>query len=125
MEQALQVSGVFEHTTQKGNTMDTQQMTDMIDNQEKKLSPQFPQEVPNEVIETQTKKIPNLVFLGLAGASIAASLILAVRGRKKVDFANFVGQWAPTFMLFGIYNKIVKVEDEILADNNRTHLGLH
>ena len=97
--------------------MDTQ----TIDNVDKKLSRKYSSEVPNEVIENQTKKIPNLVFLGLASASIVASAILAFRsgksGTKKTDLANFVGQWAPTILLFGLYNKIVKVEDEILSQS--------
>jgi hypothetical protein len=24
--------------------------------------------------------------------------------------ANFVGQWAPTFLILGLYNKLVKLE---------------
>jgi hypothetical protein len=28
-------------------------------------------------------------------------------GKKQV--ANFIGQWVPTVLLFGVYNKIVKV----------------
>lgn len=94
--------------------MDKEELTERIDNQEKKLSQRFPQEVPNEVVESQTKKVPNLVFLGLAGGAVIASLILAYRRGKKTDIANFVGQWAPTFLLFGLYNKMVKVEDELL-----------
>ncbi len=84
-----------------------------ISNQEKKLSNQYKTEIPNEVVEEQTKKIPNLVFLGLAGVAIAVSAGLNF-GTEKKTLANFVGMWAPTLLLLGVYNKLVKVEDEML-----------
>jgi len=97
----------------------------MIPNQEIKLSHQFPTEIPNEAIESQTVKIPNLMFLGLAGASVIGSLILAKKSGEKTDFANFVGQWAPTFLLLGLYNKIVKVEAEFAAAKEVKGTNLH
>ncbi len=84
----------------------------LISDQKNKLSSQYKTEVPNEIIEEQTKKIPNLVFLGLGLASMAGSLVLTMR--KKVALGNFVGQWVPTLLIFGLYNKMIKVEDEIL-----------
>ena len=57
-------------------------------------------------IENQTAKLPSDIFLWAALASIATSLVLQILGLKKN--ALFVGQWAPTFLLFGIYNKLVK-----------------
>lgn len=58
-------------------------------------------------VERQTAKVPSVVYLNLAFASIAASLSIAVFS-KKAEWANFVGMWAPAFMLMGIYNKLVK-----------------
>lgn len=58
-------------------------------------------------IEEQTAKLPSDTFLWLAGGSIVASLTLKVMGQGKT--ALFVGQWAPTFLLLGLYNKLVKV----------------
>ena len=58
-------------------------------------------------IETQTAKLPSDTFLWLAGGSIAASLTLKLMGQDKD--ALFVGQWAPTFLILGLYNKLVKV----------------
>ncbi len=58
-------------------------------------------------IEEQTAKLPSDLFLWAAGASIVGSLTLQFTGRQHE--ALFVGQWAPTFLLLGIYNKIVKV----------------
>jgi hypothetical protein len=58
-------------------------------------------------IETQTAKLPSDTFLWLAGASIATSLTLKIMGQGHN--ALFVGQWAPTFLILGLYNKLVKV----------------
>ena len=58
-------------------------------------------------IEQQTAKLPSDTFLWMAGGSIAASLTLKFMGRDKD--AVFVGQWAPTFLILGLYNKLVKV----------------
>lgn len=58
-------------------------------------------------IEQQTAKLPSDTFLWLAGGSIATSLTLKIMGRDKD--ALFVGQWVPTFLILGLYNKIVKV----------------
>lgn len=83
-----------------------------ISHQDKKMSSQFKSEIANEAIEEQTKKIPNLFFLGLSLASIVGSAALTVTKRKSLG--NFVGMWVPTLLMFGLYNKIVKLEDEIL-----------
>ena len=58
-------------------------------------------------IEQQTAKLPSDTFLWLAGASIATSLALKITGRDHE--ALFVGQWAPTFLILGLYNKLVKL----------------
>lgn len=59
------------------------------------------------MIEDQTAQLPSDLFLWAACGSIGASLLLKSSGRDHM--ALFVGQWAPTFLLLGIYNKIVKV----------------
>jgi hypothetical protein len=58
-------------------------------------------------IESQTAKLPSDLFLWAAGGSIAGSMVLKLMGRDHD--ALFVGQWAPTFLILGLYNKIVKV----------------
>ena len=60
-----------------------------------------------KAIEKQTSKVPSDTFLWLALGSMGASLTLQLLGKK--DTANFVGQWAPTLLILGVYNKIVKV----------------
>jgi hypothetical protein len=58
------------------------------------------------MIEQQTAKIPSDWFLWAACGSIAGSLALQLMGADSK--ATFVGQWAPTFLILGLYNKIVK-----------------
>src|SRR4051812_14634877 len=62
-----------------------------------------------KMVENQTAKIPSMFFLNLALGSILASATLKLIGSKK-DTSSFVGLWAPTFLLLGIYNKLVKIE---------------
>jgi hypothetical protein len=57
-------------------------------------------------IEQQTAKLPSDALLWAAGASIATSLILKLLDRHHE--ALFVGQWAPTILILGLYNKLVK-----------------
>ena len=60
-----------------------------------------------KAIESQTAKFPSDLFLWAAFGSMAGSLALQMMGKKEQS--NFVGQWAPTFLILGLYNKIVKV----------------
>jgi hypothetical protein len=69
--------------------------------------PEHEEGVVARTIEQQTAKLPSDTFLWLATGSIAASATLKIMGRDKD--ALFVGQWAPTFLILGLYNKIVKV----------------
>jgi hypothetical protein len=57
-------------------------------------------------IENQTARVPSDAFLWMAVGSMAVSATLQVMGNRHVSL--FVGQWAPTFLLFGLYNKMVK-----------------
>jgi len=58
-------------------------------------------------IEEQTAKLPSDTFLWAAVAAMGCSLFLHLSGKKQESL--FVGQWPAPFLLFGIYNKIVKV----------------
>ncbi len=59
-----------------------------------------------EAVERKTSKLPSLAFLGLAIGSMAASAALVLTGRKQLG--NFVGQWAPSILIIGLYNKLAK-----------------
>jgi hypothetical protein len=60
------------------------------------------------MIEDYTTEIPSDAFLWAAGGSIVGSIFLHVTGNAKAGL--FVGQWAPTFLILGLYNKIVKLQ---------------
>jgi hypothetical protein len=62
-------------------------------------------------IEKQTAKVPSLGFLSLAVGSMAVSAALILTKRKEA--ANFVGLWAPSLLIMGLYNKMVKIEREL------------
>ena len=68
---------------------------------------QYPESKSATAIERQTAKLPSDLFLYAAGGSIVASLSLKAMGRDKD--ALFVGQWAPTLLILGLYNKLVKM----------------
>jgi hypothetical protein len=71
-------------------------------------NPQHKEGPVARAIEEQTAKLPSDIFLWAALGSIAVSLTLKLTGSKHT--ALFVGQWAPSFLLLGLYNKIVKTE---------------
>jgi len=58
-------------------------------------------------IEEQTTRLPSDAFLWAAFGSMAGSLILQTMGKK--DESNFVAHWAPTLLILGMYNKIVRI----------------
>lgn len=61
-----------------------------------------------KMIEQQTAQIPSIAYLGIAIGAMAVSWILLLAGKKNV--ANFIGQWVPSVLIMGLYNKLVKVE---------------
>jgi len=60
-----------------------------------------------KTIEQQTSKLPSDLFLWGAVGTMTASLVLQLVGEKQRS--NFIGQWAPSLLILGLYNKLVKV----------------
>ena len=58
-------------------------------------------------IEQQTAKLPSDTFLWAAVGAIGISLVFEMMGKDKK--ASFEGQWAPTLLILGLYNKMVKL----------------
>ena len=58
-------------------------------------------------IEQQTAKLPSDTFLWAAIGAIGVSAALQVSGKKQVS--NFIGEWVPTLLILGLYNKMVKL----------------
>jgi len=90
-------------------------------------------------IERQTAKIPSDVFLWGAmlamGASATAQILGSVKqtrmgmlGRgmmtgRVAPWSMFIGQWVPTLLLLGVYNKIVKVSGSDRFERERDLYG--
>ena len=69
--------------------------------------PEQEEGVVARTIEQQTAKLPSDLFLWAAVGSIAASATFKMLGKDHESL--FVGQWAPTFLILGLYNKLVKL----------------
>lgn len=69
--------------------------------------PEHNEGVVARTIEQQTAKMPSDLFLWGAGAAIVGSVFLQLSGRQHESL--FVGQWAPTLLILGLYNKLVKL----------------
>jgi len=71
-----------------------------------------------KAIEKQTAKLPSDLFLW--GAVGALGVSFALQAFNKRERSLFFGQWVPTLLLLGVYNKIVKVagSDKFDRGNN-------
>jgi len=69
-------------------------------------------------IEQQTAKLPSDTFLWAAIGSIGASALLRMMGKKHASL--FVGDWVSPLLLFGVYNKLVKLHG---SDRQEAHPG--
>jgi hypothetical protein len=58
-------------------------------------------------IENYTSMVPSGTYLSLAIGSIGLAAIMKLAGRDKD--AQFIGQWVPTILILGLYNKLVKL----------------
>ena len=59
-------------------------------------------------IETYTAAVPSSAYLAVAVGAMGLSLACQVAGRGK--WGNFVAQWVPTWLIIGLYNKLIKLE---------------
>ena len=58
------------------------------------------------LIEQQAARIPSHWFLVGAFGAMAASLAFELAGNERMS--RFLGIWAPTLLITGVYNKVVK-----------------
>jgi hypothetical protein len=72
-------------------------------------------------VETYTAEAPSTAFLAVAVSAMAISLLFQVTGRGK--WGNFFAQWAPTWLIIGVYNKLVKLEGHDHLDNPQNRSG--
>jgi hypothetical protein len=58
------------------------------------------------LVEQQTAKIPSHWFLVGSFAAMCASLLFEISGDQQKS--RFIGMWAPSLLIVGVYNKLVK-----------------
>ena len=68
-----------------------------------------------KTIEDQTSKLPSGAFLWTAITAMGVSLAFQLAGKRHKSL--FIGQWVAPFLLFGIYNKLVKQHGHDQSDN--------
>jgi hypothetical protein len=79
-------------------------------------SPRPTEDQFTKTIESYTAAIPSSGYLAVALGAIGLSLACQVAGRGK--WGNFIAQWVPTWLIIGLYNKLVKLEG-----HDRFHRG--
>jgi hypothetical protein len=57
-----------------------------------------------------TDKLPGEIWYWAALSSIIASAALFLANKR--DWSIFIGQWPPTFLLFGLFHKILKLSSK-------------
>ena len=62
----------------------------------------------SQSVESYTAGVPSSGYLAVAIGAVGLSLACQVAGRGK--WGNFIAQWAPTWLIIGLYNKLVKLE---------------
>lgn len=67
---------------------------------------------PEAAAEAQTEffrvtdQVPKQVWYWASLTSIVTSAMLFVMGKR--DWSIFIGQWPPTFLLFGLFHKLLQ-----------------
>lgn len=74
-------------------------------------------------VERYTAAIPSSSYLAVAVAAMAASLVFQIGGRGK--WGNFLAQWVPTWLIIGLYNKMVKLEGHDFASRPNDSGSVH
>ena len=72
------------------------------------MDPQPTEDQFTKTIESYTAAVPSTGYLAVAIGAMGLSLACQVAGRGK--WGNFIAQWVPTWLIIGLYNKLVKLE---------------
>ena len=70
-----------------------------------------------KTIESYTAAVPSTGYLAVATGAMGLSLACQVAGRGK--WGNFIAEWVPTWLIIGLYNKLVKLEGHDRYDRAR------
>jgi len=61
------------------------------------------------IVEEQTSRVPSVLYLTLAMGSLAASAALIMSRRRDYrEVGIMIGQFVPSLLVIGLYNKMVK-----------------
>ncbi len=94
-----------------------------IDNETQIGGERYPKATEDEftkTIEDYTGSLPSSAYLGVAVGAMGLSLLCQLTGRGK--WGNFIAQWVPTWLIIGLYNKMVKLEGHDQTDRgNAVH----
>jgi hypothetical protein len=71
-----------------------------------------------KAIESITSEIPSDAFLWAGLGALGAALTLQIMGKKHTGL--FIGQWAAPLLLFGIYDKMVKLQGHDQEDKGNS-----
>jgi len=74
-----------------------------------------------KTVEDYTAEIPSSAFLGVAVGAMALSLVCQMTGQGK--WGNFIAQWVPTWLIIGVYNKLVKLEGHDQTDRGTANFS--
>jgi hypothetical protein len=72
------------------------------------MEPRSTEDQFTKTIESYTTAVPSTGFLAVAIGAMGLSLACQVAGRGK--WGSFIAQWVPTWLIIGLYNKLVKLE---------------
>jgi hypothetical protein len=104
----LDRSGMMDQVRDQMSSV-SERVSNMMDTEPKSMPrPEHREGMLARTIEQQTAKIPSDAWLWAAVGSMGLSLALELSGKEKT--ANFVGHWVPTLLIFGLYNKMVKLQ---------------
>jgi hypothetical protein len=62
----------------------------------------------DRIVETQFRRVPPSLLVGLALGSMALSAAFAVGGKRKV--ANFIDRWVPSLLILATFDWVLHVE---------------
>jgi hypothetical protein len=69
-----------------------------------------------KTVEKYTTAVPSSAYLAVAIGAMGLSLLFQATGPGK--WRNFIAQWAPTWLILGLYNKLVKLEGHDHSDRD-------
>lgn len=72
------------------------------------MEPRQTEDQFTKTIESYTAAVPSTGYLAVAIGAMGLSLACQVAGRGK--WGHFLAQWVPTWLIIGLYNKLVKLE---------------